>query len=137
MKTVVVWLLAAAILSVTSAHAASIRQDDSLPDAREATRQLLQPQDGLHDDHAGSMSMTPAGFRSFYGVDLSTASPAARDPAPGDGRLAHAYPDSRAYRPREPAAASTAAQEGTPEPGTIAILSFGLAGLALASRKKA
>lgn len=150
MNTALAWLVAAAAWSFTSAHAASIRHDDAgagvqLP---EPLKQPLQAS-GLHADTAAdTLSATPVGFKGFYGVDLSAAGPAAKSLAGSAFGSAHDHPehDSRAYTPGRWAAADSAMratavlpapQEGVPEPGTLAILSIGLAGLLVSSQKKA
>lgn len=140
MKTTLAWLVAAAAFSAASAHAASIGQDGA-----DRSVQVPEPtQQPLHvAAPADTLPASPASFQGFYGVDLSAAGPAAK--SLGGAAFAsthdHPYQDSRASAPLAGAAmrASSvlpAEQEGVPEPGTIAILSIGLAGLVLSSRKK-
>lgn len=140
MKTTLAWLVAAAAFSTASSHAASIGQEGA-----DRSVQLPEPmKQPLHDAApADPLPLAPARLQGFYGVDLSAASPAAKSlgGAAFDATHAHPYQDSRATTPGAGAAMRAspvlpAEQEGVPEPGTVAILSIGLAGLVLSSRKK-
>ncbi|MGX4643680.1 PEP-CTERM sorting domain-containing protein [Massilia sp. SYSU DXS3249] len=141
MKTALAWLVAATALSCPCAHAASIGQDgaDAGVQVTESIKQSL-----YEAAPAETIPTLPTALQGFYGVDLSATSLAAKSAGAHALRSPHdhLYQDSRASTPGAGAAIRTtpvlpAEQEGVPEPGTVAILSVGLAGLVLASRKKA
>ena len=141
MKTAFAWLVAAIAFSCPSVQAASIGQDgaDAGIEVAESMQQVLH-----EAAPAETVPTLPAALHVFYGVDLAAAGPAAKSPAANafHSTQDHPYQDSRISTPGVGAAMRAnpvlaPQQEGVPEPGTVAILSIGLAGLVLASRKKA
>lgn len=142
MKTALAWLVAAAAWSSACAHAASIPHDgaDAAVQVPEPLKQPL-PTSGLHADTATEPpAATPAGLKGFYGVDLSATSPPGKSLAGKAFGSVHEHPDhdSPVYTAgRSAAAVLPEPEEGVPEPGTLAILSIGLAGLLVSSQKKA
>lgn len=166
MRTVLTSLAATAVL-VTSAHAAGVAQEEfhvrapvqhdgraapsSQGDERSAhpaapagplRSQLFDGDSLAGDTREGIVSALPGGFRGFHGVDLSAANSAFGNmhDTPGDSPVSsmpYLAPDDPDPLGHELADRAGSAADGVPEPGTLAILSVGLAGLVVSSRKKA
>lgn len=160
MKTMLMSLAASAVLAAP-VHARGVPQDElharftlqhEAPAARwtgEARPSPLQPATGERaaDPAAEIVFAIPVGFTGFHGVDLAAASLAGghlRSPvlavAEYSAPPALPYPARESgRRHRRPSASAQPAdtEAGVPEAGTLAILSFGLAGLIVSSRKKA
>lgn len=161
MKTVLTSLAASAVLAA-SAHAGGlpqdglhagvqVQQDRSIGPAvaADSLRAPLLAGDSLDGgEPADIVPALAAGFKGFHGVDLSAANLV---PGNGHGTLPgiagdSPYPGAPVYMPDHPRRGGLAALPadraasgggGLPEPGTLAILSVGLAGLVVSSRKKA
>lgn len=147
MKTMLSALAATAVLTA-SAHAGAVPQQvdrAGVPIPQAAPAPGAAALDG--DTLAEIVFAIPAGFKGFHGVDLAAASLAGgNSPGPAPvGTDGGPYPRvpypvrEHAYllAPARLAGDEAPDGDGLPEPTTLAILSVGLAGLVVSSRKKA